>query len=55
VRSVHGIGPARRVEIGLGLNGDATVIEVDAPRKDLGVGQPIGLAPEHYRLFSAMV
>jgi sulfate/thiosulfate transport system ATP-binding protein len=53
VRRVHGIGPARRVEIGLGHNGSETVVEVDAPRgQQLRVGQTVGLRPEQYRLFA---
>ncbi|MDB5599155.1 MAG: sulfate transporter ATP-binding protein [Xanthobacteraceae bacterium] len=51
VKRVHGIGPARRVE--LALNVDGHVVEVDAPRvQDLTVGQAVGLSPTRYRLFA---
>lgn len=51
VRRVHGIGPARRVEIRLG--DEESSIEVDLPRsRDLAIGQPIGLRPENYRIFA---
>ena len=51
VKRVHGIGPARRVEIRLG--GDDASIEVDLPRsRDVAIGQPIGLRPERYRIFA---
>src|SRR5258707_5639629 len=54
VRRIHGIGPARRVEIGLGAVHDETVVEVDAPRgQQLRVGQVVGVRPEQYRLFPA--
>jgi NOL1/NOP2/fmu family ribosome biogenesis protein len=51
---VHGIGPARRVEIALGNEPAETVIEVDALRaQQWRVGQMVGLRPEQYRLFPA--
>jgi sulfate transport system ATP-binding protein len=51
VKRVHGIGPARRVEVALNSNGN--VVEIDAPRvQDLSVGQPVGLSPTRYRLFA---
>jgi sulfate transport system ATP-binding protein len=54
VKGVHGIGPARRVEIALGSGAVETVIEVDAPRQQaLDVGQPIGLSPQQYKVFAA--
>ena len=50
VRRVHGLGPARRIEVALG----ADVIEVDVPRaRALDAGQRIGLAPQRYRVFAA--
>jgi sulfate/thiosulfate transport system ATP-binding protein len=53
VRGIHGIGPARRVEIALGQGNEPTVVEVDAPRSlTLEVGQAIGLEPRQYRVFS---
>jgi sulfate transport system ATP-binding protein len=54
VKRVHGIGPARRVEIGLGSEPAETIVEVDALRtQQLRVGQVVGLRPEQYRLFPA--
>jgi sulfate transport system ATP-binding protein len=54
VRRVHGIGPARRVEVAIGTNGEGRVVEVDAPRSSrFEIGQPIGLVPQQYRLFAA--
>ena len=54
VRRVHGIGPARRIEIALEHEGSETIVEVDALRaQQLRVGQLVGLRPEHYRLFPA--
>ena len=53
VKRIHGIGPARRVEIALGTEGSETLIEVDALRaQPLRVGQLVGVKPEQYRLFS---
>jgi sulfate/thiosulfate transport system ATP-binding protein len=50
VRRVHGIGPARRVEIELGSKN--TIVEVDALRtQQWEVGQVVHLRPEQYRLF----
>jgi sulfate/thiosulfate transport system ATP-binding protein len=55
VKRVHGIGPARRVEIALGSDPAETVIEVDALRaQQWRVGQIVGLRPEQYRLFPAV-
>jgi len=52
VRRVHGIGPARRVEIALGSAGEEAIIDVDALRaQQWSVGQVVGLRPEQYRLF----
>jgi sulfate/thiosulfate transport system ATP-binding protein len=52
VKRVHGIGPARRIEIALGREQAETVVEVDAVRaQQWHVGQTVGLRPEHYRLF----
>jgi sulfate transport system ATP-binding protein len=54
VRRIHGIGPARRVEIALGAESAETLIEVDALRtQPLRVGQLVGVKPEQYRLFRA--
>ena len=53
IRRVHGIGPARRVEIAIGSE-DGRIVEIDAPRSNhFEIGQPIGLAPRQYRLFAA--
>jgi sulfate transport system ATP-binding protein len=52
VKGVHGIGPARRVEIALGDAAAETIIEVDALRaQQWNVGQVVGLRAEQYRLF----
>jgi sulfate/thiosulfate transport system ATP-binding protein len=56
VRRVHGIGPARRVEIALETERTETLIEVDALRaQPLRVGERVGVKPEQYRLFRASV
>lgn len=50
VRGIHGIGPARRIDVALG--GAQTVIEVDAPRSQhCAIGQVLHLRPAQYRLF----
>ncbi len=52
VKRVHGIGPARRIEIALGGEQAPTVVEVDALRtQQWRVGEVVGLRPEQYRLF----
>ena len=52
VKRVHGIGPARRVEIALGSEGSETIVEIVALRtQQWRVGQLVGLRPEQYRLF----
>jgi sulfate transport system ATP-binding protein len=52
VKRVHGIGPARRVEIALVSEGSETIVEVVALRtQQWRVGQLVGLRPEQYRLF----
>ena len=52
VRRIHGIGPARRVEIALDSEKSETLIEVDALRaQPLRVGERVGIKPEQYRLF----
>jgi sulfate transport system ATP-binding protein len=53
VRRIHGIGPARRVEIALGHEGTETLIEVVALRsQQWRIGQVVGLRPQQYRLFA---
>jgi sulfate transport system ATP-binding protein len=50
VRGIHGIGPARRIDIAVG--GAQTVIEVDAPRSlQCRVGEVLHLRPAQYQLF----
>jgi sulfate transport system ATP-binding protein len=52
VSGVHGIGPARRVEVRLGADDAATVVELDLPRSlELAAGQQLGFALQRYRLF----
>jgi sulfate transport system ATP-binding protein len=52
VRRIHGIGPARRVEVALQAENCETLIEVDALRaQPLRVGERVGVKPEQYRLF----
>jgi sulfate transport system ATP-binding protein len=54
VTRVHGIGPARRVEIELDMPGTRAVLEIDAPRnQSFETGQLVGLRPQRYRLFPA--
>jgi len=51
VRGIHGIGPARRIEIALG--GAPRLIEVDAMRgQHCEIGQMLHLRPTEYRLFA---
>ena len=50
VRGIHGIGPARRIDVALG--GAQTVIEIDAPRShNCAIGQVLHLRPAQYQLF----
>ena len=50
IRGIHGIGPARRIDVALG--GAQTVIEIDAPRShDCAIGQVLHLRPAQYRVF----
>jgi sulfate/thiosulfate transport system ATP-binding protein len=52
VKRIHGIGPARRIEIALSSQQGETLVEVDALRsQQLHVGQSVGLRTEQYRLF----
>ncbi len=52
VRRVHGIGPARRVEVALAASSET--IELDVPRTlELAPGQRLGLAPNRYKVFAA--
>jgi len=52
IRRIHGIGPARRIEVALGTDQTEQIIEVDAQRsQQWRIGQQVGLRPEQYRLF----
>jgi len=52
VKRIHGIGPARRIEIELVSDQPQTVIEIDASRsQQWQIGQSVSLRPEQYRLF----
>jgi sulfate/thiosulfate transport system ATP-binding protein len=54
VRGIHGIGPARRIDVAVG--GAQTVIEVDAPRsQQCAIGEIVHLRPSQYRVFSSAV
>jgi sulfate/thiosulfate transport system ATP-binding protein len=54
VRGIHGIGPARRIDVALG--GAQTVTEVDAPRSQhCAIGQVLHLRPAQYRLFPSEI
>ncbi|MBO0753799.1 MAG: TOBE-like domain-containing protein, partial [Bradyrhizobiaceae bacterium] len=51
VTRIHGLGPARRIEVT--LQSDGSVVEVDLPRTyEVSAGQTIGLRPLHYRIFA---
>jgi sulfate transport system ATP-binding protein len=54
VTRVHGLGPARRVEIALQTDEQEHLIEVDAPRsQQFALGQSVGLRPHNYRIFAS--
>jgi sulfate/thiosulfate transport system ATP-binding protein len=53
VTRIHGLGPARRIEIAL-RSQDGAVVEIDVPRSgELAPGQEVGLRPRTYRIFAA--
>ncbi len=53
VTRIHGLGPARRIEITL-RSRDGAVVEIDVPRAgELAPGQEVGLRPRTYRIFAA--
>jgi sulfate/thiosulfate transport system ATP-binding protein len=53
VTRIHGLGPARRIEVALHSEAGA-VIEIDVPRSgELAPGQTVGLKPRTYRIFGA--
>jgi sulfate/thiosulfate transport system ATP-binding protein len=52
IKRIHGIGPARRLEIALAGEPAPTIVEVDASRtQHWKIGQAVSLRPEQYRLF----
>jgi sulfate transport system ATP-binding protein len=51
VRRIHGLGQQRRIEIA--LQAEESFIEIDAPATRIAPGDIVGLAPQHYRLFSS--
>jgi sulfate/thiosulfate transport system ATP-binding protein len=52
IRRIHGIGPARRLEIALVGEPTQTIVEVDASRtQHWEIGQAVSLRPEQYRLY----
>ena len=52
VRRIHGIRPARRVQVAFASEGTETLIEVDVLRTQLlRVGQRVIVKPVQYRLF----
>jgi sulfate transport system ATP-binding protein len=52
VTRIHGIGPARRVEIAIGNEESETIVELVAVRtQQWRIGQRVGLRPQQYRLF----
>ena len=54
VKHVRSFGPIQRAEIALCEDGNATVIEIDAPRdRELQLGDIVGLHPRRYRIFAA--
>src|SRR5438309_10419172 len=54
VKHVRSFGPIQRAEIALCEDGNATVIEIDAPRdRELQLGEIISLQPRRYRIFAA--
>jgi hypothetical protein len=51
VKRIHGLGPARRIEVALGSDGN--VIEIDASHiKSVDSGEGVGLVPNRYRIFA---
>ena len=53
VTRIHGLGPARRIEVAL-RSQDGAVIEIDVPRSaELAPGQTVGLKPRTYRIFAS--
>ena len=54
IKRIHGLGPARRVEIALATGTTEHLVEVDAPRDQIiAQGQAVGLVPKTYRIFGS--
>ena len=54
VKRVHGLGPARRVEVLLREGADEHLIEVGAARdQTIVIGQTVALKPQQFRIFSS--
>jgi sulfate/thiosulfate transport system ATP-binding protein len=54
VRRVHGLGPARRVEVAVRGDNSEHIVEIDAPREQaISPGQAVGLRLNDYRIFGA--
>lgn len=54
VARVFGLGSARRVEVVVTGGGKEHLVEIDASREQsIATGQPVGLVPKAYRIFSA--
>jgi sulfate transport system ATP-binding protein len=52
VRRIHGLGPARRIEVA--LQGDGGVVELDLPRTTtVSAGETVGLRPRQFRIFTS--
>jgi sulfate transport system ATP-binding protein len=52
IKRVHGLGPARRVEVAVQTGDKEHLVEVDAPREQkIDVGQAVSLRPNSYRVF----
>jgi sulfate transport system ATP-binding protein len=54
VKRVHGLGPARRVEVVVNAGDLEHLVEIDAPREQvISPGQSVGLRLNDYRVFAA--
>jgi sulfate/thiosulfate transport system ATP-binding protein len=52
VTRIHGLGPARRIEVV--LQGDGGVVELDLPRTTtVSAGETVGLRPRQFRIFTS--
>ncbi len=53
VKRVHGLGPARRVEVAVRTDTQEHIVEIDAPREQaIAPGQSVGLRLNDYRVFT---